>query len=230
MLHDDGTVKWYGFGSSLSFLHRARRFFSFSKRERKEWGRKTFWQRKKRMGSKKRFFGRGGRSEERADRGVRPYMVRREIGGCTMCWNCSQTLIRLLRRHLPRRGRQSAAAGMGGQGRPPLRARRKPEEAGGQSRPPLRVRQKIGGCTDVLQLLPDPHPSASQTPSPEGKAIRCGGDGQGAAVHMSLGRKTARRVAPGGKTHGKRITYFSSRRAYEPSGRGCACGCEGSWA
>ena len=29
-----------------------------------------------------------------------------------MCWNCSQTLIRLLRRHLPRRGRQSAAAGI----------------------------------------------------------------------------------------------------------------------
>ena len=57
-----------------------------------------------------------------------------------------------------------------------LRVRRKPEEAGGQSRPPLRVRGKIGGCTDVLQLLPDPHPSASQTPSPEGKAIRCGGD------------------------------------------------------
>ena len=29
-----------------------------------------------------------------------------------MHWNCSQTLIRLLRRHLPRRGRQSAAAGI----------------------------------------------------------------------------------------------------------------------
>ena len=54
---------------------------------------------------------------------------------------------------------------------------RKPEEAGGQGRPPLRVRWEIGGCTDTLQLLPDPHPSASQTPSPEGKAIRCGGDG-----------------------------------------------------
>ena len=57
---------------------------------------------------------------------------------------CSQTLIRLLRRHLPRRGRQSAAAGMGGQGRPPLRVQRKPKEAGGQSRPPLRVRWEIG--------------------------------------------------------------------------------------
>ena len=64
------------------------------------------------MGSKKRSFGCGGRSEERADRVVRPYKVRR----------------------------------------------------------------KIGGCNDVLKLLPDPHPSASQTPSPEGKAIRCGGD------------------------------------------------------
>ena len=29
-----------------------------------------------------------------------------------MYCNCSQTLIRLLRRHLPRRGRQSAAAGI----------------------------------------------------------------------------------------------------------------------
>ena len=63
------------------------------------------------MGSKKRFFGRGGNRKKRADRVVRPYKVRR----------------------------------------------------------------KICGCNDVLQLLPDPHPSASQTPSPEGKAIRCGG-------------------------------------------------------
>ena len=57
----------------------------------------------------------------------------------------------------------------------------KPEEAGGQGRPPQRVRRNIGDCNDALQLLPDPHPSASQTPSPEGKAIRCGGDlgGQG---------------------------------------------------
>ena len=30
----------FRFRGSLSFLHRARRFFSFSKRERKEWGRK----------------------------------------------------------------------------------------------------------------------------------------------------------------------------------------------
>ena len=42
LLHDGGTESASGFGSSLSFLHRARRFFSFSKRERKEWGRKTF--------------------------------------------------------------------------------------------------------------------------------------------------------------------------------------------
>ena len=46
---------------------------------------------------------------------------------------------------------------------------------------PYKVRRKICGCADALQLLPDPHPSASQTHSPEGKAIRCGGDlgGQG---------------------------------------------------
>ena len=69
------------------------------------------------MGSKKRFFGRGGNRKKRAGSVVRPYKVR---------W-------------------------------------------------------KICGCTDALQLLPDPHPSASQTPSPEGKAFRCGGDlgGQG---------------------------------------------------
>ena len=41
-----------------------------------------------------------------------------------MYCNCSPTLIRLLRRHLPRRGRQSAAAGTGGQSRPPLQKRR----------------------------------------------------------------------------------------------------------
>ena len=74
----------------LSFLGRLKPFFSF-------------WQRKKRMGSKKRSFGCGGR-----------YAV------ATMYCNCSPTLIRLLRRHLPRRGRQSAAAGTGGQSRPPL--------------------------------------------------------------------------------------------------------------
>ena len=43
---------------------------------------------------------------------------------------------------------------------------------------PYMVRGKIGGCNDALQLLPDPHLSASQTPSPEGKAIRCGGNGR----------------------------------------------------
>ena len=51
-----------------------------------------------------------------------------------MYCNCSPTLIRLLRRHLPRRGRHSAAAGMGGQGRPPLRVRRKIGGTGGQGR------------------------------------------------------------------------------------------------
>ena len=70
------------------------------------------------MGSKKRFFGRGGNRKKRAGSVVRPYKVR---------W-------------------------------------------------------KICGCTDALQLLPDPHPSASQTPSPEGKAIRCGGDGRTGAT------------------------------------------------
>ena len=56
-----------------------------------------------------------------------------------------------------------------------LWVRRNAEEAGGQSRPPLRVRWKVGGCNDVLLLLSDLHPSATQTPSPEGSAIRCGG-------------------------------------------------------
>ena len=49
-----------------------------------------------------------------------------------------------------------------------LWVRRNAEEAGGQSRPPLRVRWKVGDCNDVLLLLPDLHPSASQTPSLEG--------------------------------------------------------------
>ena len=47
------------------------------------------------MGSKKRFFGRGGNRKKRADRVVRPYKVRWKI------------------------------VGTGGQGRPPLRVRRK---------------------------------------------------------------------------------------------------------
>ena len=47
------------------------------------------------------------KSEKQADRAVRPYMVRRKIGGT------------------------------GGQGRPPLRVRRKIVGTGGQSRPPL---------------------------------------------------------------------------------------------
>ena len=54
LLHDGGTGWSPGFESSLSFLHRARRFFSFSKRERKEWG------------------------ANRADRAARPCMVQRK--------------------------------------------------------------------------------------------------------------------------------------------------------
>ena len=82
------------------------------------------------MGSKKRFFGRRGNRKKRADRVVRPYGCGGRSEVARMHCYCSQTLIRLLRRHLPRGGRQSAAAGTGGQGRPPLR-----------------VRRKIGGCT-----------------------------------------------------------------------------------
>ena len=101
MLHDDGTVEWYGFGSSLSFLHRARRFFSFSKRERKEWVQKSVP-----LGAEEtRRSGRTGSSA--------PTRCGGKSKVATMHYNCSQTLIRLLRRHLPRRGRQSAAAGIG---------------------------------------------------------------------------------------------------------------------
>ena len=64
------------------------------------------------MGSKKSFFGRGGNRKKRADRVVRPYGCGGRSEIVTMHCNCSQTLIRLLRRHLPRRGRQSAAAGI----------------------------------------------------------------------------------------------------------------------
>ena len=71
-----------------------------------------------------------------------------------------------------------------------FRVRRKPEEAGGQRRPPLRVRWKICGCTDALELLPDPHPSASQTPSPEGKAIRCGGDRADGCIYLGKKKPT----------------------------------------
>ncbi len=104
--------------------------------------------RTKRMGSKKRFFGCGGNRKKRADRGVRPY-------GCG--GRSEERADRVVR---------------------PYMVRRKIGGTGGQGRPPLRVRWEIGGCNDVLLLLPDPHPSASQTPSPEGKAIRCGGDGR----------------------------------------------------
>ena len=79
------------------------------------------------MRSKKRVFRRGGNWKKRADRVVRPYGFGGRSAVATMHCSCSPTLIRLLRRHLPRRGRQSAAAGMGGQGRPPLRVRRKIE-------------------------------------------------------------------------------------------------------
>ena len=73
----------------LSFLGRLKPFFSF-------------WQRKKRMGSKRRSFGCGGRSEERADRDGSPYGCGGRSEVATMYCNCSLTLIRLLRRHLPR--------------------------------------------------------------------------------------------------------------------------------
>ena len=79
----------------LSFLGRLNPFFSF-------------WQRKKRTGSKRRFFGRGGNRKKRADRVVRPYGCGGRYAVAPMHRNCSQTL----RRHLPRRGRQSAAAGI----------------------------------------------------------------------------------------------------------------------
>ena len=48
-----------------------------------------------------------------ADRVVHPYGCGGRSEVVTMYCCCSQTLIRLLRRHLPRRGRQSAAAGEG---------------------------------------------------------------------------------------------------------------------
>ena len=38
LLHDGSTVYATGFESSLSFLHRARRFFSFSKKRKKRMG------------------------------------------------------------------------------------------------------------------------------------------------------------------------------------------------
>ena len=62
------------------------------------------------MGSKKRFFGRRGNRKKRADRVVRPYGCGGRSEVARMHCYCSQTLIRLLRRHLPRGGRQSAAA------------------------------------------------------------------------------------------------------------------------
>ena len=65
------------------------------------------------MGSKKCFFGCGGNRKKRADRVVRPYGCGGRSEVARIHWNCSQTLIRLLRRHLPRWGRQSAAAGIG---------------------------------------------------------------------------------------------------------------------
>ena len=60
LLHDGGTGCTSGFGSSLSFLHRARRFFSFSRRERKEWG------------------------ANRADRAARPCMVQPKQQGAAI--------------------------------------------------------------------------------------------------------------------------------------------------
>ena len=51
----------------------------------------------------------------------------------------------------------------------------------------------------------DPHPSASQTPSPEGKAIRCGGDGRtgsSAPTGAAENRRNGRRV------HSAAADYF----------------------
>ena len=45
------------------------------------------------MGSKKRFFGRGGNRKKRANRVVRPYMVRRRTQGCTVSVGCCLTAI-----------------------------------------------------------------------------------------------------------------------------------------
>ena len=64
----------------LSFLGRLKPFFSF-------------WQRKKRMGSKKRFFGCRGNRKKRADRVVRPYKVQRRTQGCTVSVGCCLTAI-----------------------------------------------------------------------------------------------------------------------------------------
>ena len=93
-------MRRYGFVRPLSFLGRLKPFFSF-------------WQRKKRMGSKSvplgaKETGRSGRTESSA-----PTRCGGRYAAATMHCNCSLTLIRLLRRHLPRRGRQSAAAGIG---------------------------------------------------------------------------------------------------------------------
>ena len=70
---------------------------------------------------------------------------------------------------------------------------------------PYKVQWEIGGCTDALKLLPDPHPSASQTPSPEGKAFRCGGDGR------------TESSAPTGAVENRKKRADSTRKGYAAS-------------
>ena len=72
---------------------------------------------------------------------------------------CSQTLIRLLRRHLPRRGRQSAAAGTGGQyPQGVCRIRKAPSSlTAAQSRPPLQGAAENRGLYCTRKMVPDRH-------------------------------------------------------------------------
>ena len=119
----------------------------------------------------KRAFGCGGNRKKRADRVVRPYGCGRRYAVATMHCNCSQSLIRLLRRHLPRRGRHSAAAGTGGQGRPPLQG------AVGD--------QRLQRC-----IATAPRPSsvcfADTFPGGEGNSLRRGRADRGARPYKSM--------------------------------------------
>ena len=119
----------------LSFLGRLKPFFSF-------------WQRKKRMGSKKRFFGRGGNRKKRADRAVRPYRVQRkpeEAGG-----QSRPTLQGAEETGRSGRTEPSDPTGYRGNRKKradrvvrPYRVQRKPEEAGGQGRPTLQEKSAL---------------------------------------------------------------------------------------
>ena len=91
------------------------------------------------------------------------------------------------------------------------------KEKNGFKKTILWVCWEIGGCNDVLKLLPDPHPSASQTPSPEGKAIRCGGDGRtessaptGAAEKRRNGRTESSAPTGAGEDRRNRWTESSA--------------------